>query len=220
MFGSKPQKRKAFGMQRRKTALLSAYDKNGLEDFANQLVAHEYDLLGSSGTAKYLGGKGIKVRDVAEMVGEPLLKHKVVTLSRELHAGLLATEDPEEVAELEQHGIPRIDLVYVNLYPLIEEIANLGHTVESVIEKTDIGGPTMLRSAAKGRRIVLCRPSEFTIALKFISGKYRDIPGAENSILCGLASIAEYVISEYCLASSKYLGEIAGSKFFNESHLI
>ena len=150
-----------------KTALLSAYDKTGLETFAAKLVMHYgFDLLASAGTAKYLADKGIKARDVSEIVGPPILGHRVVTLSREIHAALLATDSPEDQAELDRLGVPRIDLVYVNFYPLQEEIEKPGSTLESVIEKTDIGGPTLLRSAAKGRRITLCRPQDFIHALQ------------------------------------------------------
>src|SRR5690349_1398762 len=114
-----------------KTALLSAYDKTGLEEFAFKLVSLGWNLLGSAGTAKYLNEKGIKTRDVAEIVGPPILGHRVVTLSRELHAALLATESVEDQAELDRLGVPRIDLVYVNLYPLEAEVAKEDCTLDS-----------------------------------------------------------------------------------------
>lgn len=198
-----------------KTALLSAYDKTGLENFAGELVVRGWNILASSGTSKYLEEKGIKTRNVAEIVGEPILGHRVVTLSREIHAALLATDKPEDQAELERLNIPRIDLVYVNLYPLKEEIAKPESNLWSVIEQTDIGGPTLLRSAAKGRRVSLCRPSEFQIALDYISGKHSNDPKAEEKIMSGLTSIAENVVSEYCKMSSDYHKKVAGEGLFS-----
>lgn len=200
---------------RQPTALLSAYDKAGLEDFAEQLTTLGWKLLASAGTAKYLKEKGITARDISEIVGAPILGHRVVTLSREIHAALLATDSPEDQAELDRLGIPRIDLVYVNLYPLQEEIAKPDCTLESVIEKTDIGGPTLLRSAAKGRRITICRSCEFRLALKYICGEYTNVPDLERKIISGLAGIAECEISKYCRASGNYHRTIGGRAFFD-----
>src|SRR3989344_8971741 len=150
-----------------KTALLSAYQKtDALADFARELKKRRWDILASAGTKKFLDEKGIASTDVATIVGPPILGHRVVTLSREIHAGILAKD--EDQAELDRLGIRRIDLVYVDLYPLEEEIARTGATEESVIEKTDIGGPALLRSAAKGRRIVLSSPAQFDNALEYI----------------------------------------------------
>lgn len=189
---------------KRRTALFSAFYKTGVSEFAVKLAALGWDILASSGTAKYLKENGIVARDVSEIVGPPILGHRVVTLSREIHAALLATEKPEDQAELDRLGIPRIDLVYVNLYPLREEIAKSGSTFESVIEKTDIGGPTLLRSAAKGGRIVLCRSSEFGIAEKLVGESWNE-SFTRQEALCALASIAEAEVSDYCHASCEFL---------------
>src|SRR3989344_1487913 len=132
-------------------ALLASYEKNTpLLRLATLLEKNGWTLLGSSGTAKYLNENGISCRDVAEIVGKPILGHRVVTLSRELHAGLLAK--PEDGDELKSLGIEPIDLVYVTLYPLEKTAADPSATPEDVIEKTDIGGPTLLRSAANASR--------------------------------------------------------------------
>src|SRR3989344_2240264 len=134
-----------------KTALLASYEKDEtLLRLGRLLKDNGRALLGSMGTAKYLNDNKIPCRDVAEIVGPPMLGHRVVTLSRELHAGLLSTE--ADAAELEKLGVPRIDLVYVTLYPLEKTIADPKATPDDVLEKTDIGGPTLLRAAAKGRR--------------------------------------------------------------------
>src|SRR3989344_1889605 len=146
---------------RTKTALIAVSKKEGIEEFAQALYDMGWDLIASDGTCRHLAAHGIKSKNVAEIVGAPILGHRVVTLSREIHAALLAEDTPEDNAELERLGIPRIDLVYVDLYPLVEEIAKTERTILSVIEKTDIGGPTLLRSAAKGRRIVVSSPLQF-----------------------------------------------------------
>ncbi len=200
----------------KKTALLSASDKTGLEIFAGKLVELGWDILASAGTAKYLNEKGIKARDVAEIVGPPILGHRVVTLSREVHAGLLALNNDVDIAELEQNGAPRIDLAYVNFYALLEEIARPGSTLESVVDKTDIGGPTMLHSAGKGRRIVVCSPVQFKIALKCAAGAYDSDPAFKEKIISGLVGKAEGLCADYCRASSAYHFRSAGPEFSRE----
>ncbi len=191
----------------RKTALLSAYDKTGLADFARSLHQLGWHLLGSAGTAKHLTEHGIPIQDVAEIVGQPILGHKVVTLSREVHAALLADDSPEEQEELNRIGIPRIDLVYVDLYPLKEEIAKLDHTPESVRAKTDIGGPTMLRSAAKGRRIVVSSNDQLDEVLRHIYDVERGAvdPTQAKKFVSQYAAMAEAVVARYCQISSAYL---------------
>lgn len=182
-------------------ALLSVYDKNGIADFAKELVGLGWEILASGGTAKTLTDAGIKVQDVATIVGGgPILGHRVVTLSREVHAGLLATDSPADTEELKKLNIPRIDLVCVDLYPLREEISKPGATRESVIEKTDIGGPTMIRSAAKGRRIVICDPAD---RAKVITWLKASKPDAENFIN-NLCAKSEIIIADYCLTSARY----------------
>ena len=143
-----------------KTALLSVYHKKGIVDFARALTERGWDLMASGGTAKELIAAGLSVRDVGSIVGEPILGHRVVTLSREIHAGLLARELPEDEEELKKLGLPRIDLVCVDLYPLQEAISKEGNTRLSVIDMTDVGGPTMLHSAAKGERLVVSDPAD------------------------------------------------------------
>src|SRR4051812_44091530 len=115
-------------------ALLSAYHKDErLADFARTLSAFGWEILASAGTKKFLDERGIASTDVATIVGQPILGHRVVTLSREIHAGLLARKEDE--AELKRLGIRRIDLVYVDLYSLENEIVNSTATEESVLEK-------------------------------------------------------------------------------------
>jgi phosphoribosylaminoimidazolecarboxamide formyltransferase/IMP cyclohydrolase len=184
-----------------KNALLSVFNKEGIVDFGRSLVELGWHLFASGGTAKALATAGIPVVDVATLVGEPILGHRVVTLSREIHAGLLARDTEEDMAELEKLGIPWFELVCVDLYPLEREVADLNATVESVIEKTDIGGPTMLRSAAKGRRLVI---AEFEDRAAVIA-RLEDGTADDVHFRHRLAMSAEGYIARYCEASSNYL---------------
>ena len=188
-----------------RTALFSAYKKTDeLANFARALKERGWDILASSGTKKFFDEQGIESTDVATIVGEPILGHRVVTLSREIHAGILAR--PEDEEELKRLGIRSIDLVYVDLYPLEEEIAKPEATEESVIEKTDIGGPTMLRAAAKGRRIVLLNPSQFQKALGYIDGGKDD-----KKYLASLAADAEKIVAHYAAACAAFTKNVAAA---------
>lgn len=190
------------------TALLSVYEKAGIVEFAEGLVALGWRILASGGTAAALTKAGVPVTDVAGMVGGgAILGHKVVTLSREVHAGLLADLEKDR-DEMQQLGLPYIHLVCVDLYPLQAEIANPEATPASVIAKTDIGGPTMLRSAAKGRRVVVCDPADRPRVLAWL----REGRPNNDVFVTALCAKAEYVVADYCLASAGYHGggEFAG----------
>src|SRR6266508_1196060 len=138
-------------MSRVKRALLSVHDKTGVVEFATGLSALGIQILSTGGTAKLLRDSGVPVLDVAQETGFPeMLDGRVKTLHPKVHGGILARRDvPAHVAALEKHGIPPIDLVVVNLYPFRETVAQPGCTLEEAIENIDIGGPAMLRSAAK-----------------------------------------------------------------------
>ena len=132
-------------------ALISVFDKTGIVEFAKRLAALKIEILSTGGTAKLLRESGIAVRDVSDFTGWPeMLGGRVKTLHPKVHAGLLFRrghlEDEKQAAE---HGISPIDLVVVNLYPFESTAAKAGLTAEELIENIDIGGPTMLRSAAK-----------------------------------------------------------------------
>jgi len=191
-------------MQRRH-ALFSLFKKEGKESFARNLETRGFQMWASGGTATYLSSKGIAVHDVAKLVGPAILGHRVVTLSREIHASLLARKIPEDLAELERLGLPWMDLVYVDLYPLVQEIARVGHTFESVIEKTDIGGPTMLRSATKGRRLVLSAPKHVVWVERYLDREDEWPPDLKEAFISRLGAEAEKLVSRYASASSKFL---------------
>jgi phosphoribosylaminoimidazolecarboxamide formyltransferase/IMP cyclohydrolase len=203
-----------------KTALISVYNKNGIVEFVKELVRLDFNILASGGTAKELSSAGIKVADVASLVGGgAILGHRVVTLSREIHAGLLARDVKEDRDELEKLKIPWIDLVCVDLYPLEQEIAKWDRETltpnpspkgrgegiadearDAVIEKTDVGGPTMLRSAAKGRRIVVCDPSDRMRVIEWLKNGEAD----KENFISSLVAKSEAVVADYCLVSARY----------------
>lgn len=194
-------------MNEEKTALLSVYNKDGIVEFAEVLTKHGYEILSSGGTAKVLNEAGIKTTDVKDLTGTPpILSHRVVTLAEEIHGALLAEKNNEHDSDRATHNIPWIDLVCVDLYPLKEEITKSDATAESVIEKTDIGGPTMLRSAAKGGRIVVADSSDRARVIEWLEkGKPN-----EDEFRAMLRAKAEYVVSEYVLHSARYHGPYDG----------
>jgi phosphoribosylaminoimidazolecarboxamide formyltransferase/IMP cyclohydrolase len=143
-------------LRRIRRALISVSDKAGIVDFARELARFEVEIISTGGTAKALRDAGLNVRDISEITGFPeMMDGRVKTLHPRVHGGLLALRDNEEhVAAMKQHEIQPIDLVVVNLYPFAETIAREGVTREEAIEQIDIGGPAMIRSAAKNARDV------------------------------------------------------------------
>lgn len=182
-------------------ALLASYEKDeNLLRLGKLLKDSGWKLMGSAGTAKYLNEHSVSCRDVAEIVGKPILGHRVVTLSRELHTALLAT--PNDAAELKGLGIEPIDLVYVTLYPLEKTITDPSATPEDVLEKTDIGGPTLLRAAAKGRRLALSNPSQIDIVEAWLTSGAPE--NARQNLAVEFAAAAERRVAEYVGASATY----------------
>src|SRR5689334_11643461 len=147
-------------------ALISVSDKTGILDFARELTRFNVEIISTGGTAKTLRDAGITVRDISDVTGFPeMMDGRVKTLHPRVHGGLLAVRDnADHVAALEQHGIQPIDLVVVNLYPFAETIKREGVTREEAIEQIDIGGPAMIRSAAKNARdvAVVVSPEEYS----------------------------------------------------------
>ena len=187
----------------KKTALISVYDKDKLIDFVKPLVQLGWKILASGGTAKAIAKARLPVHDIAPMVGEPILGHRVVTLSRFIHAGLLAKDTIEDQRELQQLGIPWIDLVCVDFYPLAKAINDPEATYDSVQEMTDIGGPCLLRSAAKGRRIIICDQFDRMNVLGWIMAGQ---PEREEFVRAQAAK-AEIMAAHYSLMSARYLSQ-------------
>jgi phosphoribosylaminoimidazolecarboxamide formyltransferase/IMP cyclohydrolase len=152
-----------------KRALLSVFDKSGMEDFAKELVRLGVELVSTGGTSKLIAGTGAAVRDISDLTGFPeMMDGRVKTLHPKVHGGLLAVRDnPTHAAAMAQHGIGPIDLVVVNLYPFEATIAKAAGYDET-IENIDIGGPAMIRSAAKNHAYVtvVVDPNDYGLVLE------------------------------------------------------
>ena len=184
-------------------ALLSASDKHGLADFARALARHGVELLSTGGTAQALRNAGLAVREVAEYTGFPeIMDGRVKTLHPKIHGGLLGRRGMDE-AVMRDHGIEPIDLLVVNLYPFAATIARPGCTYSEAIENIDIGGPAMLRAAAKNHAdvTVLVDPADYPTVLAEIAAS------GETSIdtRARLAAKAFAHTAEYDTAVSGYL---------------
>jgi phosphoribosylaminoimidazolecarboxamide formyltransferase / IMP cyclohydrolase len=191
------------------TALLSVSDKTGIVELAQALHAQGVKLLSTGGTAKLLADKGLPVTEVAEMTGFPeMLDGRVKTLHPRVHGGLLARRDfPAHMAALKEHDINTIDFLVVNLYPFEATVAKAGCTLEDAIENIDIGGPAMVRSAAKNWKdvAVLTDAAQYATVMAELkaAGKVSD------KTKLGLSIAAFNRISQYDGAISDYLSAIA-----------
>lgn len=157
-------------MRKVRRALISVSDKSGLEEFARGLSELGVEILSTGGTAKLISGLGIKVRSVSDYTGFPeMLDGRVKTLHPKIHGGLLSLrENKDHMEQVKKHGIELIDMVVVNLYPFEKTVAKGGVKFEEAIENIDIGGPSMLRSAAKNFRdvVVICNPDRYKEVLE------------------------------------------------------
>jgi phosphoribosylaminoimidazolecarboxamide formyltransferase/IMP cyclohydrolase len=160
-------------------ALLSVSDKTGLVEFAQALTGLGWEIVSTGGTARALRGAGIAVQDISDLTGFPeILDGRVKTLHPNVHGGLLARRnDPEHMRVAAEHSIAPIDLVAVNLYPFQATAARAGVTSEEVIENIDIGGPSMLRSAAKNFEsvTVIVDPADYARVLATLEAKDDDL---------------------------------------------
>jgi len=156
-------------MARITRALISVSDKTGIVEFARELAGYGVEILSTGGTAKLLREAGLAVKDVSDFTGFPeMLDGRVKTLHPKVHGGLLGMRgNPEHVATMKEHGIEPIDMVLVNLYPFEATVAKADCSLEDAIENIDIGGPTMLRSAAKNNAdvTVLVDPADYRTVL-------------------------------------------------------
>src|SRR3954470_21030014 len=191
-------------------ALISVSDKTGVVDFARALHALGVKLLSTGGTAKLLAEAGLPVTEVADHTGFPeMLDGRVKTLHPMVHGGLLARRDvPAHMGALKEHGIGTIDLLVVNLYPFEATVARPGCTLEDAIENIDIGGPAMVRSAAKNWKDVgvVTGEAQYGTVLAELQagGKLSD------KTRFALAVAAFNRISDYDGAISDYLSSIQG----------
>ena len=153
-----------------KTAIVSVSDKTGVAEFAQGLANRGVEILSTGGTARLLREAGVPVKDVSSHTGFPeMLDGRVKTLHPKVHGGILGLRDKDEhVAKMAEHGIVPIDLVAVNLYPFEKTVAHSGCTLAEAVEQIDIGGPCMIRAAAKNHRFVtvLTEPADYSRVLR------------------------------------------------------
>jgi phosphoribosylaminoimidazolecarboxamide formyltransferase/IMP cyclohydrolase len=192
-----------------KLALLSVSDKRGLAEFAAALVAqHGYTLISTGGTAKLLAEKGLPVTEVSQHTGFPeIMEGRVKTLHPKIHGGLLCRRDKaDHLAQAARNGIALIDLVVVNLYPFEETVAKPHVTLEEAIENIDIGGPSMLRSAAKNHEsvTVVCDPGDYVGVLAALAAESAE-PGQHAAVRRKLALKVFQRTGAYDTAIARYL---------------
>ncbi|MBI5001403.1 MAG: bifunctional phosphoribosylaminoimidazolecarboxamide formyltransferase/IMP cyclohydrolase [Euryarchaeota archaeon] len=152
----------------KKRALISVHDKTGIVDLARELIARGYDIVSSGGTYKALIAAGVKVVSVEDVTGFPeMLDGRVKTLHPKIHAGILARGTEEHMAQMAGQGIGTFDIVVVNLYPFEEAVSDNAVPIEVAVENIDIGGPSMIRSAAKNheRVAVVVSPDQYPLVL-------------------------------------------------------
>jgi phosphoribosylaminoimidazolecarboxamide formyltransferase/IMP cyclohydrolase len=178
-------------------ALLSVSDKTGLIDFARALWAQGVELLSTGGTARAIREAGLPVTDVSEFTGFPeMLDGRVKTLHPKVHAGILSVRDnPAHAATMQEHGLGYIDLVCVNLYPFVQTISK-PHTLDEAIENIDIGGPAMVRSAAKNYRhvAIVTDPADYAALVQEMQAHGGDLTAATRFNLAkkAFAHTAQY----------------------------
>ena len=202
-------------------ALISVSDKTGVVEFAKGLVALGWEILSTSGTMKLLKELGVPVTSVSDVTGFPeICDGRVKTLHPKIHGALLARRDiPEHMKELKDNDIETIDLVCVNLYPFRETIAKPNVTMEDAVEHIDIGGPSMLRSAAKNWEsvTVVCNPADYETVLSEIKAG----GNTTRETRLQLSAKAYTHTAEYDMAISTYMRAQAGlpEKLFLEYDL-
>ena len=202
-------------------ALISVSDKTGVVEFARELVALGWEILSTSGTMKLLREAGLPVTSVSDVTGFPeICDGRVKTLHTKIHGALLARRDiPEHMKALKDNEIETIDLVCVNLYPFRETIAKPDVTMEDAVEHIDIGGPSMLRSAAKNWEsvTVVCNPSDYSTIISEIKAT----GNTTRETRLALSAKAYTHTAEYDMAIATYMRAQAGlnEKLFLEYDL-
>jgi len=197
-----------------RTALISVSDKSGIVEFARKLDGMGVRIISTGGTAKKLSESGLRVIGVESVTGFPeMMNGRVKTLHPKIHGALLGLRDnPDHTSAMREHGIEPIDLVCVNLYPFEQTIAKAGCTLEEAIENIDIGGPSMLRSAAKNHKFVavVTSPEQYD---RVIEEMERNDGAVSEELRSDLARIAFGLTASYDSAISKYLNSRAGVEY-------
>ena len=202
-------------------ALVSVSDKTGLVEFVRGLVDLGWEIIATGGTQKLLESSGVKTTGISEVTGFPeILDGRVKTLHPKVHGGILARRElPEHMATIKENGIQTIDLVCVNLYPFRQTISKEGVTLEEAIENIDIGGPSMVRSAAKNWRdvTIVCDPADYGKVL----GELRENGSTKPETRLQLSAKAYTHTAEYDACIATYMRKAAGlnEKLFLEYDL-
>jgi phosphoribosylaminoimidazolecarboxamide formyltransferase/IMP cyclohydrolase len=197
-----------------RTALISVSDKTGVTDFAEELAGMGVKIISTGGTAKALGEAGIEVTPIENVTGFPeMMDGRVKTLHPKIHGGLLALRDKaDHKAEMKQHGIEPIDLVCVNLYPFEQTVAKPGCKLEEAIENIDIGGPSMIRSAAKNHKYVAVVTSSTQYG-KVIEQMRKNSGAVTEQLRSDLAREAFCLTAYYDAAIARYLNKKADVEY-------
>jgi phosphoribosylaminoimidazolecarboxamide formyltransferase/IMP cyclohydrolase len=204
-----------------KRALISVSDKTGIVDFAKELNNLGVEIISTGGTAKLLKENNITVIEISQYTGFPeMLDGRVKTLHPKIHGGLLALRDnPEHMQTIKEHSIGLIDMVVINLYPFEKTIKKANVKIEEVIENIDIGGPSMLRSAAKNHRsvAVICNPDNYNSIIKELKNNDCALP---QELLSSLAVEVFRLTSNYDTVIYRYLSNyfipLSGKKVFSD----
>jgi len=187
-------------------AILSVYDKRGIEELARGLVELGFEVFSTGGTKKALEEQGLLVKSISEITGFPeILDGRVKTLHPAVHAGILARRDnPEHMAELGRLGLKTVDLLAINLYPFAQTVRKEGVSLDEALENIDIGGPTMLRAGAKNFPgvMVLVDPDDYAEALERLKEKKDDLEYRKN-----LAAKAFRHTAFYDSLVARYMGQ-------------
>ena len=189
-------------------AIISVSDKTGVTNFAKELSQLGFEIFSTGGTKKTLGEAEVPVKSISELTGFPeILDGRVKTLHPLVYGGILAKRNvPAHMAELAENNIKAIDLVVVNLYPFVQTVSKEGATLDEAVENIDIGGPTLIRAAAKNfpSVIVVVDPADYSIVLEKLRGGGIDLAERKR-----LAQKAFQHVAIYDTAISQYLRQDA-----------
>ena len=192
-------------------ALISLSDKTGLDQLAAGLARHGVEIVSTGGTAAKLRENGAEVRDISDLTGFPeMMDGRVKTLHPKVHGGLLGVRDnPEHASAMEEHGIAPIDLVVVNLYPFLSTVMS-GADRDTIIENIDIGGPSMVRSAAKNHAhvAIVTDPADYSALLEQLDAQ----GGTTLEFRKMLAAKAYVLTAEYDSIVSQWFGFSEGKE--------
>lgn len=204
----------------RKRAIISVSDKTGVVELARELVQLGYEIVSTGGTFKTITGAGVEATYVTQITGFPeILEGRVKTLHPHVHGGILAKRTPEHLAQLDKLGIIPIDLVVVNLYPFKQTIAKENVTLEEAIENIDIGGPAMVRAAAKNYLgpVIIVNPLRY----QEIIGALRETGKISDAVRLSLAAEAFAHTADYDAYIADYLAGVAGeNSLFRQSLML